>query len=277
MLIVCLAGTCVRAQIQDTVPSAKLYRVKPIISIPVIATGFYFGQEQLKEFRDKTPLTQMDLDNLNPDDVPGIDQWGLRQDPAKAEAASKASDVLFIAGQVAPFTLFVFKEYRKEWVDISLMYLEAQMLQGLFYGYAPFGPAANDRKRPRVYYDEVDFEDRTNSNAQNSLFSGHASTAATGFYFYVKMVVDHNPDLTGGQKALIYGAATVPGIATAILRVRGLYHFPTDTAIGLGVGAISGILVPEFHKWWQRKHETKAMVTPLYGGGAAGVGFTLQF
>lgn len=70
----------------------------------------------------------------------------------------------------------------------------------------------------------------------------------------------------------------MPGVVTAVLRVKALKHFPTDTAVGLGVGAISGILVPEFHKWWQKKHRNStAMLTPLYGGGAAGMGFSLVF
>ncbi len=277
LLLLCLCGTGVRAQIQDSVPPAKLYKVRPAISIPVIAAGFYFSQGKLADFREKTPLTQAYLDNLDPAEVPGIDRWGLRQNPDKAAAAAKTSDLFFITGQLAPFTLFAWKKYRDEWLDITLMYLEAQMVQGMFYGYAPFGPAGIDRNRPRVYYEEVDFGERTNGNAQNSAFSGHVSTTATGWYFYAKIITDHNPDLSGGQKALVYGAASVPGVITAYLRVRALKHFPTDTAIGLGVGAISGIMVPEFHRWWQKKHQTKAMVTPLYGNGAAGLGFSLTF
>ncbi|WP_020571042.1 phosphatase PAP2 family protein [Neolewinella persica] len=278
LLLILSFCTSVRAQISDSLePPAKIYRVKPLISLPVTIAGFYFGQEKLKDFREKTPLTQIDLDLLNPDDVPGIDRIGLRQDYDKAESAAKLSDAFFIGGQVAPFTLFIWKKYRDEWKDITMMYLEAQMVQGLFYGYAPFGPAGIDRLRPRAFYEEEEFGQRTNGNTQNSTFSGHVSTTATGWYFYAKIITDHNPDLTGGQKALIYGAASVPGIVTGILRVKALKHFPTDSAIGLGVGAFSGIMVPEFHRWWEKKHKTKAMVTPLYGNGAAGLGFSLVF
>lgn len=276
LLLLLFLGTSVRAQTQDTI-HPDLYRVKPVISIPVITAGFYFSQQQLKNFRNKPVITQMELDNLDFDAVPGIDRWGLRQDFDKAENIAKISDGLFVAGQLAPFTLFAWKKYRQDWVDISLMYLEAQMVQGLFYGYAPFGPAGVDRYRPRVYYEETEFGERTNGNASNSTFSGHVSSSSTGWYFMAKMITDHNADLSGGQKALIYSAATVPGVIMGVLRVKALKHFPTDSAIGLGVGAFSGIMVPEFHRWWQKKHETKAMLTPLYGDGAAGLGFSLQF
>jgi hypothetical protein len=278
LLLILSFCTCVRAQTSDTLElPEKIYRVKPLISLPVIAAGFYFGQEKLKDFQDKPSLTQMDLDALDPDDVPGIDRWGLRQNFDKAEGAATLSDALFVGGQLAPFTLFIWKKYRNDWQDITLMYLEAQMMQGFLYGYAPFGPSGTDRLRPRAYYEQVEFGRRTSGNTQNSTFSGHTSVAATGFYFYAKIITDYNPDLTGGQKALIYGAASVPGIVTGILRVKSLNHFPTDTAIGLGVGAFSGIMIPEFHRWWQKKHKTKAMVTPMYGNGAAGVGFSLVF
>lgn len=286
LLLLLSLCTCALAQIdtrdpdqppRDSTPPAKRYKTKPLIELPLAALGFYFSQEKIAAFRNK-PTFEGPLPTLDDRDVPGIDRWGLRQDPAKAEDFAKLSDLFFITGQLAPFTLFAWKKYRDEWLDITTMYLEAQALQGLFYGYAPFGPSGSDRFRPRVYYEEVEDGQRRNGNAQSSLFSGHVSTTATGWYFFAKIITDHNPDLTGGQKALIYGAASLPGIATAVLRVKALKHFPSDTAVGLGVGAISGILVPEFHRWWQKKHQkSKAMITPLYGDGAAGLGFSLVF
>jgi len=281
LLLVLSLCTCVLAQNdslpKSSIPPAKLYKTKPLIELPVTALAFYLSQEKIKDFRNKPAFTGP-LPTLTDNDVPGIDRWGLRQDPEKAEDFAKTSDIFFISGQLAPFALFAWKKYRDEWLDITTMYLEAQALQGMFYGYAPFGPSGSDRFRPRAYYDEVSDGERRNGNAQSSLFSGHVSTTATGYYFFAKIVTDHNPDLSGGQKVLIYGAASVPGVITAVLRVKALKHFPTDTAVGLGVGAFGGIMVPEFHRWWQKRHpKTTAMVTPLYGGGAAGMGFSLVF
>lgn len=262
---------------RDSTPPTEHYKTKPFIELPLTALGFYFSQEKIKAFRNKPTFTAI-LPTITNNDVPGIDRWGLRQDPTRAGSSAKLSDAFFITGQLAPFTLFVWKKYRAEWLDITTMYLEAQALQGLFYGYAPFGPSGSNRFRPRSYYAEVEDGERRNGNAQSSLFSGHVSTTATGFYFMAKIIDDKNPELTGGQKALLYGAATVPGVVTAVLRVKALKHFPTDTAVGLGVGALSGIMVPEFHRWWQKRHaRSMATITPLYGDGAGGLGFSLLF
>jgi hypothetical protein len=276
--------TCALAQkdmrepdFRDSVPQLQLYKTKPIIELPLTAVGFYFSQEKIKDFRDKAVLTGT-LPTLTNNDVPGIDRWALRQNPDRVVHNTKLSDGFLFSAQLVPFTLFAWKKYRTDWLDITTMYFEAQALQGIIYGYAPFGPSGSDRLRPRVYYDEVDDSDRRGGNAQNSLFSGHVSTTATGWYFCAKIITDYNPDLTGGQKALIYGAATVPGVITAVLRIKALKHFPTDTAVGLGVGAFSGIMVPEFHRWWQKRHtRSMATITPLYGDGAGGLGFSLVF
>jgi membrane-associated phospholipid phosphatase len=32
-------------------------------------------------------------------------------------------------------------------------------------------------------------------------------------------------------------------------RVKGLRHFPSDVMVGLGVGALCGIIIPELHRW----------------------------
>ncbi len=276
--------TCALAQndlrgpgFRDSLPQLKLYKTKLLIELPLTAIGFYFSQEKIKDFRDKPTLTGA-LQTLTDNDVPGIDRWALRQNPENVVRNTKLSDAFLFSAQLLPFTLFAWKKYRADWLDITTMYLEAQALQGMLYGYAPFGPSGTDRFRPRVYYNEVDDRDRRSGNAQNSLFSAHVSTPSTGWYFCAKIVTDYNPDLTGGQRALIYGAATVPGVITAVLRIKALKHFPTDTAIGLGVGAFSGIMVPEFHRWWQKRHaRSMAMITPLYGDGAAGLGFSLVF
>jgi hypothetical protein len=283
MLLVFTGVLQLNAQYSDTIPPSfgeegyEIHRVNRWVSAPVAVIGSYVSAVRLRQLQDRPRITQAELDALNQDDVPGIDQIALRQDFSRHKAASNISDYLFGAGQLAPLVLFGWEKYRKDWIDIGLMYLEAQATQGLFYGYAPFGASNIERFRPRVYYEEADFESRTTGHQRNSTFSGHVSTASTGFYFVAKMVDDYNPDLTGGQRVMLYSAATVPGLVTAYLRVKAVKHYPTDTAIGLGVGAISGIMVPEFHRWWAKRHRTKAMVTPLYGQGAVGAGFTLTF
>ncbi len=274
-----LLPTFLVAQFADstTVKNGPKYAVNPWVSVPAIALGGWASQQRLISLQDKPRITAAELQALDPNDVAGIDRIALRQDFSTHKQGILWSDRLFSAGQFAPFGLFIWKKYRQDWLDISLMYLEAQVTQGLFYGFAPFGPTQINRYRPRVYYEEAELDSRTNGNQRNSVFSGHVSTMSTGFYFMAKMIDDYNPQLTGGQRVLLYVGASVPSVAGSWLRVKAVKHYPTDTMIGLGVGAISGILVPELHRWWARRHRSRLAVTPHYTGSAGGVGLSMLF
>ncbi|WP_116106435.1 phosphatase PAP2 family protein [Lewinella sp. IMCC34191] len=274
-LLLLISGTLSAQFSLDSIfRSSERYAVNPLISLPAIALGAYGSQQRLQFLQDKPRISAEELAGLNPDDVNGFDRYALRQDVDKHKQAIIQSDYFFNTGQVLPFGLFIWKKYRRDWFDITMMYLEGQVAQGLFYGFAPFGPTAVDRYRPRVYYQELSVDSRSDGNERNSMFSGHVSTSATGFYFFARMVDDYNPQLTGTQRALLYTGATVPSLIAGWLRIRGLKHYPTDVAVGLGVGAISGIGVPSLHKWWKKRHRSRLALQPVYGGGAGG--FVLQ-
>ena len=257
--------------------SSERYAVNPLISLPAIAVGAIAGQERLKSLQDKPRLTDAEIAGLDPDAVNGFDRIALRINADKAKSAVIQSDYFFNTGQWLPFGLFIWKKYRRDWFDISMMYLEAQALQGLFYGYAPFGPTLVDRYRPRAYYADFPIDDRRDGNQRNSMFSGHVSTMSTGFYFFARMLDDYNPQFTGGQRALLYAGATLPSLYGGWLRIRSGKHFPSDVAIGLGVGAISGIGVPSVHKWWKKRHRSRLSLNPVYGGGAGGFAMVLRY
>ena len=278
-LLLCFTAQ-LSAQKRDTTGYAKLkemYGVNPWIEVPVAIGMGFASQQRLLKLQDKDDLTPAEIEALNPDDVIPIDRWALRQDFDRHKGGILISDYLFGAGQYAPFTLFIFKKYRQNWINITTMYLQAQATQGLFYGYAPFGPSLVDRYRPRVYYLQAQ-EEGLDGNQRNSMFSGHVSTMSTGFYFVAKMIDDHNPHLNGTRRAMIYTAATIPSVVGGIMRVRALKHYPTDVAVGLGVGAISGILVPQVHRWWKKNHSASDLsVRPIISPIGKGASFSLVF
>ncbi len=280
ILLLCLLGGTLYAQglhLDSIFRSSQLYAVNPLLSIPAIGLGAYGSQQRLLRLQDKPSIPVAELATLDPDEVNAFDRIALRQSAEREKRAVIQSDWFFQTGKFIPFGLFFWKKYRRDWFDISLMYFEAQVTQGLFYGYAPFGPTLVDRYRPRVYYDDFSTESRTDGNQRNSMFSGHASTTATGFYFFARMIDDYNPQLNGGQRALLYTAATVPSLAVGWLRIMGLKHYPTDVLIGLGVGAISGIGVPSVHKWWKARHRSRLTLNPVYGAGAGGMTMVLHY
>lgn len=254
------------------------HAVNPWISLPVSLGAIWLGQRRADAVRDKGQIPLAEIRALSRDDVPGIDRVALDQDLEDRDRALFLSDYAANVAHVSPLVFLLFDKYRSNFVDIASMFLEAQALQGLIYGYSPFGPGSTNRIRPLAYYLEADLEARRGGNERNATFSGHVSMTSTSFYFIAKIIDDYNPQLTGGQRALLYVGATLPSAYGGYLRVRGLKHFPTDVAIGMGVGAFSGIAVPELHRWWRARHPNSvAMALPFYGDGAAGMGFTLRF
>ena len=280
LLLLLVFSTSLSAQFRlDSIfRSSERYAVNPLVSLPAIALGGWGSQQRLLSLQDKPELTPAEIAALDPNDVNRFDRIALRRDVDRHKQAIIESDYFFNAGQVLPFGLFIWKKYRRDWFDITMMYLESQVTQGLFYGFAPFGPTSVDRYRPRVYYvNELPVESRRDGNQRNSMFSGHVSTAATGFYFFARMLDDYNPQFTGTQRALLYTAATLPSVYAGWLRVKGLKHYPTDVFVGLGVGALSGIGVPSVHKWWKQRHRSRLSLRPVYGSGAGGLVLNLRY
>ena len=277
LLLVVSGSLTAQFRLDSIFRSSERYAVNPLVSLPAIALGGWGSQQRLASLIHKPDLTQAELDALDPSVVNRFDRIALRRDVDRHKQAIIQSDYFFNTGQVLPFGLFIWKKYRRDWFDITLMYLESQVSQGLFYGFAPFGPTAVDRYRPRVYYEALPVESRRNGNERNSMFSGHVSTAATGFYFFARMLDDYNPQFTGTQRALIYGAATLPSLYAGWLRVKGLKHYPSDVFVGLGVGALSGIGVPSLHKWWKQRHRSRLSLQPVYGFGAGGLVLNLRY
>lgn len=266
-----------RSSARDNDAKATVYRVRALWSALGGVGGMLIGTAGIDRLRRKDRLTEAELGALRPEDVPGIDRWGLRQDPARSKGAEASSDLFFNGAMVLPFTLFLDRKYRKDWLDISLIYLEAHALNANFYAWAPVGPAVINRLRPVAYYESIDVGIRGAGNSRNSFFSGHVSTTAVGTFFTAKVLSDYNPHWTGRQRALIFGAAALPPIYVAVQRVRSLKHFPTDTVAGLAVGAFFGVFTPHLHKIWQRKHRSRLTLSGTWSEGLAAGGLRLTF
>jgi membrane-associated phospholipid phosphatase len=74
----------------------------------------------------------------------------------------------------------------------------------------------------------------------------------------------------GAKKFLLYTAATIPPLVIAYVRVQALKHFPSDNLVGLGVGAVCGIAIPELHK---KKNPRSSLTMFTSPDGAIGLSF----
>ncbi|MCP9235784.1 phosphatase PAP2 family protein [Lewinella sp. JB7] len=256
---------------------SSVYRVKTLyegLGGLALMLGSTAGIESL---RRKPDIDDGTLRRLQETGTSRLDRWGLEQDALRRFRGEDASDRVFNASMLLPATLFVSRKFRKDFLDITVLYLEAHALSAATYAFSPLGPRFIDRYRPVVYYDELSFEDRRAGNNRNGFFSGHVSTTAVGTFFFTKVLSDYNPQWTGGQRALAFTLAAIPPAFVGVQRVRALKHFPTDSVVGLGVGAFFGIMVPHVHKVWARNHRSRLSLGGGYSNGAGGGGLTLTF
>jgi hypothetical protein len=146
-----------------------------------------------------------------------------------------------------PSLLMIDKNIRKDWLHILFMYVEGHTITFTMYNYSPLGPYFQNRYRPAVYYPELGADAQKNSNNRNSFYSGHVASCTYSTFFMVKVYCDYHPNI-GAAKYLLYLAASVPPLALGYARIRSLDHFPSDVAVGFGLGAILGIVIPALHK-----------------------------
>lgn len=195
----------------------------------------------------KKPLTDAELAALNRDVVPAFDRWALRQDPSRRHNIDVLSDRLLTLTSAGALALFLDKDIRPHWVRIFTMYYETSAVTFSMYNFSPFGALFQNKIRPIAYYNNVDPELRREGNSRNSFYSGHVANAAASSFFIAKVYSDYHPEL-GNKKYLLYGLATIPPLAISYLRVKALFHFPSDALAGLAIGAACGILIPETHR-----------------------------
>jgi membrane-associated phospholipid phosphatase len=147
---------------------------------------------------------------------------------------------------VLPTLLLFDKGVRNDWVDILLLYMETMSITSNIYAYSFLGPNFQGRLRPMVYYENLPMKIRKEGANRNSFYSGHVSSATAATIFMAKVYSDYHPEI-GNNKYLLYGAALIPPLILGYIRYKALYHFPSDILVGVGVGALCGILIPEFN------------------------------
>ena len=192
-------------------------------------------------------MTDADFARLNKNAFSKFDQRAFKQDPSKRGIYQTASDFSLGGIILMPLLLGFDKPIANDWKDLLLMYYEMHMVAFGFYNYSPMGPTFVNQYRPQVYYDYFTKNQRRTGKNNSAFFSGHIASAVASTYFMVKVYSDYHPEI-GWKKFLYYGAATIPPLILCDLRVTALSHFPSDNMVGLGVGMVIGVVVPELHK-----------------------------
>ena len=258
---------------QDSLPvQKKVYQLNYKLEIPITAGLFalnYYGFGVLKQ---KPTLDTFQIISLNKHDVWAFDRRAVLQSSSNYEQAQKISDWGMNIMIFAPVLLFLDKEIRHDWLEISLLYLETQAINSNLYTW--LGPGLSNRIRPFVYYEELPFDEKLGGGTTDSFFSGHTSWTAGASFFMAKVLSDYHPEL-GGKKWLLFAAALIPPTFVGYYRYRGLKHFPTDIMIGTAIGAAAGILTPHLHK--HKKNKRTSMSIAPFSGEYSGLAFRMIF
>ena len=210
--------------------------------------------------QNKDDMTMEEFNNLNIDDINGIDRWAAGN---HSESASNLSDIPFGISFATPFVFLFDDKMNDHTGQIAVLYLETLGTTATMY---TLTAGLIDRSRPYVYDHSGDtpLERRLSNNGQRSFYAGHVAASAAATFFAAKVYSDFNPD-SPAKPWIWAGAATVPAVV-AYLRIEAGQHFLTDVTLGYVLGAATGILVPELHK----KKNDNISIYPVSGESRTG-------
>jgi membrane-associated phospholipid phosphatase len=224
------------------------YRINYWVTGTILTVGLTTNLLGIKTVLGKEDVTITEMGVLNRNTINGIDSWALNQDPSKMEAFEKYSDLTLFASVLLPTSLLLDKKISKDWFDMLLMYMETMSITTNIFEWSFLGPTFQNRLRPVTYYDQLTYDARKSGNNRNSFYSGHVASVAASTFFMAKVFSDYNPEI-GNNKYLLYAAASVPTLLLGYFRLKALKHFPSDVIVGIGVGALCGIIIPELHRF----------------------------
>lgn len=253
---------------EDPIANNKthVYEIYPAVDIPIVAVGSVWSIYALSKVYTKTQPTVAEIQALNKDNIPAFDRWSIYPYNDKLE---KLSYYPFYASIPLPFIFFLSTgKTSSDFFRLSFLYWETLSIMGVLGTSSTYYV---DRYRPYCYTDETPMDRRTSKVARNSFFSGHVEMVAAPTFLIAKVYSDYYPE--SKIKWVFYGFAATITAATAYTRLRGGDHFPSDIILGAVVGALSGILVPEFHK----NNNSDLSVLPYSNEMAKGFAFIYQF
>lgn len=216
------------------------------------------------------PLTQTEINSLNLNDINKLDRRAIYQ---YSTTADRLSDVT-LAGSIAltgGLTL-VAKPMRQDVKTVAVMYVETMLITN---GVKGIVKAISQRTRPFVYNPAAPLADKTERDARQSFFSGHASNAFATAVFTSEVFRHYFPH--SRLKPVIWVGSLGLATATAVLRYEGGLHYPTDLVAGAAFGSLVGWGIPKLHEVKNRSDLGRRLdVQPWSSGSVNGIYARLQ-
>lgn len=216
------------------------FKFRYAVDVPIISVGIGTALGGFIHEKKRDAITLSDLQLLDRMNISNFDRSATYNWNPKA---AKWSDAIMYTTMASPILFLAGERSRKDFWTASAISAEVFLLNtGITY----LTKELVQRKRPYTYNPDAPFEKKLEKGSTQSFFSGHTSSVASMGFSFAMMHSYYYPN--SRIKPLVWFAAAVLPMATAILRVRAGKHFWTDVIIGYGVGATIGIGVPFLHK-----------------------------
>jgi membrane-associated phospholipid phosphatase len=263
---------CIEAGAKAQMPD-PIYHVNRWVSGGIIVAGGAASLAAWNNTFHKPEIVDSEFIFINKKNIGSFDAWAVSlEPPANKRVLENYATALQAATALLPLGLYFDKRMQDQRLDLFFLYIETAAITLTLYQIGPLGPLFQDRYRPIVYYDSLKKEIRNIGYNRNSFYSGHVASAAMSSFFLAKVYTDYHPEL-GANKWIVFGAALLPPLAMGYIRLKELMHFPSDIAVGLAVGALCGVGIPEIHRLVQ-KHinaSASASISTVSGGWSIGI------
>ena len=241
-----------------------VYHVNYWITLPIIAVGaaggFYWTSHAKPNLSDADLATAQS----NPNNVPSFDRISLHQKISLVPQWDKYASAAQLIGVFMPLTVLLDPDVRPDWLPVLTIGLEVNMVTLGIYSISPIGPQFVTRYRPIVYYPIAPGINQKDGNMKASFYSGHVASLTASAMFVAKVYSDYHPD---ANEFAVYGLAAIPSLGMGVIRFMTLDHFPSDIAVGLAVGTLCGVLIPQLHRVGGDGLSMGAYSSPTMGTG----------
>lgn len=265
-LLLFICSTCFSQEIQNESP----YHTDWLKDGVWVGAGVGLNVLGLHLIQNKDALTDEEISNLSKDDVFFMDRWSAGY---SSDRADEISYIPFYASFATPVALALLnKNERNHAGQIMVLFVETMATTGALF---TISAGAVERSRPLVYDTSLPIGDRKDKDAQRSFFAGHTAATAAATFFAAKVFQDFNPE-SSWVPYVWAGAAAVPAYV-GYLRIKAGKHFLSDSIIGYGVGALSGILIPQIHKKKDPNLSLSPTMGNIMGQEYSGIHLSYQF
>jgi membrane-associated phospholipid phosphatase len=245
-----------------------VYHVNYWVSLPIIAVGGAGGLYWTSHPKPNLSDADLNAAQSNPNNVPSFDRISLHQKLSLVPQWDKYASAAQIIGAVMPLAVLIDGDVRPDWLPVLTIGLEVNMVTLGIYTITPLGPEFVDRYRPIVYYPLQEAKatgiNQKDGNMRASFYSGHVASLTASAMFVAKVYSDYHPDANEFE---VYGLAAIPSLGMGVIRFMTLDHFPSDIAVGLTVGTLCGVLIPQLHRVGGDGLSMGAYSSPMMGTG----------